>query len=120
MGFLSLTLLTFLSSVMVRGEKDRVTFFNSESTDSALYISKEITAASAHMDAPSDDSFVFFLKLNGKEAREVSFRLFGGDGKEIYNYNGTLTTKYSKDQIPTPFQTDYNGSFQSGGQGCHR
>lgn len=111
MGFLSLTLLTFLSSVMVRGEKDRVTFFNSESTDSALYISKEITAASAHMDAPSDDSFVFFLKLNGKEAREVSFRLFGGDGKEIYNYNGTLTTKYSKDQIPTPFQTDYNGSF---------
>lgn len=95
----------------VYASDSRVIFVNKKSESAGLYISKDVIYESDGNEVPEDDRFSFLLKLNSEIVREQSYRLFGKNGGEIFNFNGTLTTEYQENQLPIPFKTDYNGRF---------
>lgn len=114
--FCVMIFLFFLPDTL-NAETARITFTNKRTENTSLYISKTVDSAVSGIDAPQDEAFSFSLRLDNSIAKEMSYRLFGNSGQEIYNYNGTLTTQKDEAMIATPFKTDRNGVFQlKGGQ----
>lgn len=103
-------LMLFLSSKAVNAATPRLTFTNTRAENISLYITKEVTCKDPQMTAPTEDSFLFYLKLNQTAAKEREYHLFR-NGQELFNYGGILTAVKQEGQLPTAFVTDQNGGF---------
>lgn len=81
----------------------RVVFENARNTTPDLSITKHVQSAVEGYHVPTDTKFSFILKLNGKLAKEESYRVFDGSGEEVFNLD-MLGNKNA-------FQTDRSGGF---------
>lgn len=96
-------------SVYAGEETVRITFTNARTDSTSLYITKKVESAVAGYNAPEDDEFTFVVKLEDKVVKEQEYHLLAKTGKELFNYDGVITTTQDSTKIPIPFKTDRSG-----------
>ena len=87
----------------------RVTFENAQNDTPDLYVSKKVESASGNYEMPADLRFPFVLKLDGKLAGQLEYRVFDEAGTEIFRYADGESTEAKPNKIP--YQTDRSGTF---------
>lgn len=87
----------------------RVVFENAQNDSPDLYVTKKIESASGDYEAPEDLRFTFILKLDGKLADRLIYRVFNENGEEVYRYADGESTDSKNNKIP--YQTDRSGTF---------
>lgn len=106
----SAVLAILLSCITADAAGPRITFTNKRTESTAFYVTKKVTCRNPGMKAPSEDSFLFYLRLNGMPASAQEYHLFK-NGLEVFHYSGIQTTEKQENQVLIPFLTDENGAF---------
>lgn len=97
-------------------EAPRVVFRNRPNSSPDLYVTKEVENPDG-AEIPGNLRFTFILKLNGKLAAEVPYRVFDARGNEIFNTTPVLSgpaRAVESGGLVIPFQTSASGSFTLG------
>jgi len=81
----------------------RVTFENAPSSAPDLYVKKTVESSAQGYLPPADQKYSFVLKLDGKLAKQQTYRVFDKNGNEVFRYEAL--------GIKIPFRTDRNGNF---------
>lgn len=100
-GTAAAALLILMPSFTAKAETPRITFTNSPIQGTALYVTKKVICRDEGIRIPSEDSFLFRLKLNGAAVKNLEYHLYR-DGTEVFNL---------ENKLPVPFFTDRNGYF---------
>ena len=109
---LSVVLSFFMKLPAVAAETEeipRITFTNTKSESTDLYISKTVESADPRFPAPADDRFSFVLKLGGTAAKDEVYRVFNESGTEIFLYVDGESTESKSNKLT--FATDRQGNF---------
>ncbi len=105
---LLLSLLLPVHPVAAGEAPTRVTFENAQNDTPDLYVSKKVESASGNYEMPADLRFPFVLKLDGKLAGQLEYRVFDEAGTEIFRYADGESTEAKPNKIP--YQTDRSGA----------
>ncbi len=99
---------------LIEGEK-RIIFENEAPGAPCLSVTKRVLNAKSGEKANAQDSFTFYLKIDGKIAKNKKMRLFSSEGKEFFNISASsgmlLTTEADEGTLTTPIRTASDGSF---------
>lgn len=109
---LSVILSVFLTIPVLAAETEeipRITFTNTKSESTDLYISKTVESADSRFPAPEDDRFSFVLKLDGSAAKDEVYRVFNENGAEIFLYADGESTESKSNKLT--YVTDRQGVF---------
>lgn len=103
-----LCVLSMVLPVCAADTTPRITFENVKNTNPDLYISKQVENADDRYEMP-DTRFPFTLKLNGKLADELEYRVYDEYGNEVFKYQDGESTEDKSGKLR--FITTRSGDF---------
>lgn len=101
-------------SAAVKGDETTVTFTNVKNESPDLYVKKHVESADERYPVPADARFTFALKLDGKAAANLTYRVFDKFNNEVFRYESGESTEDKPNKLP--YKTKSDGTFTLGAE----